>query len=120
MTSVVIIRAADVPSNELDGRRIQVLADAGSGATEIEILRGTFAQGRGNLPHRHDRQEVVVSLGGRAQYRVADELIDLAEGDVLLIPAGALHSFEALERFDGLAVYPSGVRSFDEDGVAVE
>ena len=49
-------------------------------------------------------------LGGRAQVRIADETFSVEADDVVLIPAGVPHSYEAIgkEPFEFLCVVPNG------------
>ena len=49
-------------------------------------------------------------LGGRAQVRIADETFAVKADDVVLIPAGVPHSYEAIGKdpFEFLCVVPNG------------
>lgn len=49
-------------------------------------------------------------LGGRAQVRIADETYAVKAHDVVLIPAGVPHSYEAIGKdpFEFLCVVPNG------------
>ena len=49
-------------------------------------------------------------LGGRTQVRIADETFSVEADDVVLIPAGVPHSYEAIgkEPFEFLCVVPNG------------
>ena len=49
-------------------------------------------------------------LGGRAQVRIADETYAVKADDVVLIPAGVPHSYEAIGKdpFEFLCVVPNG------------
>jgi quercetin dioxygenase-like cupin family protein len=54
-------------------------------------------------------------LGGRAQVRIADETFSVEANDVVLIPAGVPHSYEAIgkEPFEFLCVVPNGPDRLD-------
>ena len=49
-------------------------------------------------------------LGGRAEVRIADDTFAVKANDVVLIPAGVPHSYEAIgkEPFEFLCVVPNG------------
>jgi len=46
------------------------------------------------------------------------EQIDIAEGDVVVVPAGTLHAVTAsAEPIECLTIEPCGIRFFDQDGM---
>ena len=96
-------------------KQIAVLAAQETGATDVEVLRGRFERGGGNAPHRHDRQELVVVLRGRARYLIDGVAVDVGAGDTLLIEPMLVHSFEAISAFEGLAIYRVGTTTIDVD-----
>lgn len=55
----------------------------------------------GQQPHSQDELYVVVA--GQARFSRADEASDVAAGDILFVPAGMTHRFEAMS--DDFAVW---------------
>jgi mannose-6-phosphate isomerase-like protein (cupin superfamily) len=49
--------------------------------------------GDGPKPHRHAYPEIFVLHTGSARFRLDDASIDAREGDVVVVPAGAVHGF---------------------------
>lgn len=115
-----IVRAADVPVQDFGGVKLVSLATAAIGATDATVLRGLVAVGAEFPTHSHDRQEVLVFVAGRAAYTIGDESGIVSAGDVVVVPAGALHTFEAIEDVDAIAVLPGGARTFAPDGSEIE
>ena len=87
-----VVRAADAPLVPLDGNR-----PAGELRIAAQTHVATVALGEGGpghfLPQRtSDRQVIVIVLEGAAQARVGSELIELGEGDTLIVPPHTPHS----------------------------
>jgi mannose-6-phosphate isomerase-like protein (cupin superfamily) len=54
-----------------------------------------YPPGRGNDLHRHPYAEVFVVEAGEALFTVDDDSVPAAAGDVVVVPAGTAHRFEA-------------------------
>ena len=119
---MAVIRAADVESFELMGNHMRGLATPTRGAAEVAVWRGSMEPGAATPPHTHDREEVVVVLAGAGSASMNGERVDVAPGDVLIVPPNTLHQLFATkgEAFDGLAVMPLGTRTFTPDGEELE
>jgi quercetin dioxygenase-like cupin family protein len=78
--------------------------------------------GASTPPHTDDREEVVVVLAGSGSTSLNGERVDVAPGDVLIVPPGTLHQLFATEgeTLDGLAVMPLGTGTFTPDGEELE
>ena len=64
---------------------------------------------RSPIAHRHREQdEVYVVVSGSGHAKLADEVVELAAGDVLLVPARTARGFEAGD--DGLEFLAFGTR----------
>lgn len=117
---LTLVRSSDVPTQEFGGVRLSSLAGAANGADTSIVLRGLVPTGAEFPAHSHDHQEVICFLAGKAAWTVGGETGTIAAGDVILIPAGAVHSFEAQEDIDAIAVLPAGAKTFAPDGTLME
>jgi mannose-6-phosphate isomerase-like protein (cupin superfamily) len=81
----------------LDGSTIRVLLDAAlGGAAEQSLAEATLGPGQGTERHYHARsEEIYVFLAGGGEMEVEGKGGAVAEGDAVLIPAGAWHSVRA-------------------------
>jgi quercetin dioxygenase-like cupin family protein len=95
---------------------VEWLATPETGTTEVVVARAGIRAG-GTFPaHSHDREEVLVVVTGTGRYTIGEETAALSAGDTVVIPAGALHVFEAEDDMTALAVLPAGARIFAPDG----
>lgn len=115
-----IIRASDVPLQDFGGVKLYSLASPSQGSADHVVLRGQVAVGAEFPAHSHDRDEILVFIAGRAAYTIGGEAGVVSEGDVVVVPAGAVHSFEALEDIDAIAILPAGALTFDPSGALIE
>jgi quercetin dioxygenase-like cupin family protein len=113
---VTLIRSDDLPTQDFGSVQLVSLANPTSGAVNSIILRGLVSAGAEFPAHSHDEQEILIFLAGRAAYTIGEEAGMIAAGDVILIPAGLVHSFEAQEDIDAIAVLPAGAKTFAPDG----
>lgn len=94
-----VIRAMDdanaVPVERARGATIEVLIGAPHGAPRFATRRITIAPG-GRIPcHRHDEIEhEQVVLEGAMVIGLDDQVVEVAAGECLLIPAGVAHWYE--------------------------
>jgi quercetin dioxygenase-like cupin family protein len=115
-----VIRSFNVPTVEFEEKRVELVATPETGATEVYVLRGFFAAGSGNPLHSHDHQEIVVLLTGSGRYIIGDETTEVFAGDVVLVPVGVIHAFEAVEESEAIGVFPAGTKTFAPDGSELE
>lgn len=93
--------AAVVRMSELEPLGIRV-SDEGGGVRYLEgaryglstsIYEGEVVPGSGPGAHTHPYVELAVVCAGRARYTIGEETFEAEVGDVVVIPAGALHDF---------------------------
>jgi quercetin dioxygenase-like cupin family protein len=58
------------------------------------FFRSEIVPGSGPEPHTHPYHEIFVIESGQGRYRVEGTLIDAVGGDIVIVPAGAVHGFE--------------------------
>ena len=83
-------------------------ADLSISGREVVQTRVDFAPGATAPKHRHPGEEIVYVLSGTIEYRVEGQPIQiLRPGEVLFIPAGAVHSATnvSVENASELATY---------------
>jgi mannose-6-phosphate isomerase-like protein (cupin superfamily) len=61
----------------------------------------------------HDVDEVYVVLEGRGRLEIADESVDLAEGQATFVPAHADHRFTGYENLSLLVIFAGATSSTD-------
>ncbi|UJA20362.1 cupin domain-containing protein [Thermoleophilia bacterium SCSIO 60948] len=76
-------------------------ADEPAGASaepcsEISLELSDHAPGQVAGLHRHPYEEAMLVQGGRARYAVGDEVIEAGAGELVIVPPGVWHGFEAL------------------------
>jgi quercetin dioxygenase-like cupin family protein len=107
------VRRADGVEEEVVGagrdtvRQVLIGPDEGP---HFQLRRFRIEPG-GFMPmHTNTVEHEQYVLGGRARVRIADEEFSVEADDVVLIPAGVPHSYEAIgkEPFEFLCVVPNG------------
>jgi mannose-6-phosphate isomerase-like protein (cupin superfamily) len=90
------------------------------GGTVLGVSRETLAPGfRVPFGHTHrDQEEVYVVLRGSGRMKIGDELVDLAEGDMVRVAPGVWRCTEAGP--DGLQVLAVGAPIADENDAEIE
>ncbi len=71
----------------------------------VEVLRvatlsaGVYALAAGDRDEQepHTEDEVYVVLRGRSRATVGDDIVDLAPGSMLYVPAGVVHRFQDID-----------------------
>lgn len=91
-------RADEHPAFELGGNTITSLASPSRGADEAVLYRVEVPAG-GALPaHHHDHLDVFAVEAGAGTLHVGGESFEVAAGDSVVVPIGAVHHLEAGER----------------------
>lgn len=115
-----IARAADHPTFEgpssTGGITVTGLVSPSRGVAETTLYRVGFAPGAALLPHRHDHEEVFHLLSGALAAVLDGERIEVAAGDVVIIPPGTVHHAEASSESEVLAAMPAGTRTVPSEG----
>ncbi len=85
-------------------------ADSGGSAAVFEV--GISARGKMPAPHSHDGfEETIYGLEGVSTWTVEDAAVEVAPGEALCIPRGAVHHFDNRGDVDAkaLAIVTPGV-----------
>lgn len=69
---------------------------ADNGNTNVSVFLFNGAPGRGPGPHRHPYDEIQFIQSGRGAYTVNDEHFEAGAGDIFVINAGEVHSFNCI------------------------
>src|SRR5439155_15729407 len=93
------------------------LATSSLGATELIVCAVRAEPGRTGVPHKHDREEIVVVIDGSGTATLDGEDHEIAAGDTVIIPAGVVHAFTSgSDGYFCITCEPAGIRFFDPDG----
>lgn len=84
-------RVADHPTFELGGNTITSLAAPARGADEAALFRIELPPGGGLPAHHHDHLDVFAVESGGGTFYIDDEPFELATGDSVVVPIGAVH-----------------------------
>jgi quercetin dioxygenase-like cupin family protein len=85
----MVIRQADLPWDTI----AREFVGADHGGLGICFLLVEAEPGKGPALHRHPYPEILIVQAGRARAQVGDEEVDVAAGDILIVPADAPHRF---------------------------
>ena len=74
---------------------------------EVNQVRGDFGPGDGFPKHTHPGEEVIYVIEGTLEYDIDGKISQVKAGDVLFVPAGAIHSAKNVGKENGaeLATY---------------
>ncbi len=117
-----VIRSTDLTAVESPGGNVTMpVVTPKSGAVEVSIIRQRQEPNGENPPHTHDREEVVIMLGGWVEISIDGERHQLGPGDAVILPPNALHQLRNRgdEPADWLLIAPSGIRFFHADNSPV-
>jgi quercetin dioxygenase-like cupin family protein len=94
------------------------LATPSRGAAETSVIRQRQLPGGSNPCHSHDREEVMVMLGGNVILTYAEERQPLAAGDIAIIPPHISHQIEnqSESTAEWLLVSPAHMKYFHANG----
>lgn len=116
MTSAAIMQSADAVVLSSESHTLRLLldsSDTGGAVSTHRVLLRDGAEGAG--PHRHyTSAEIFYVLSGAVDVLVGEEVLQVIEGDLVVVPAGVDHAFGATADADGdllVAVTP-GVERF--------
>ena len=101
------LEAVDVGAGRKTKRR--VLIDAPE-APHFALRKFTMQPGGGMPPHTNSVEHEQYVLRGRARIGIGDDVYEIGADDVVFIPAGVPHWYEALgdEPFEFLCAVPNG------------
>jgi mannose-6-phosphate isomerase-like protein (cupin superfamily) len=78
---------------------------------DVSFFLVDYPPGRGTDLHRHPYAEVFVLQSGEAEFTVGEERVAASESDVVVVPAGTAHRFQAAGegRLRMICIHASGV-----------
>ena len=97
-----IERAEEHPNFELGGNTITSFAAPSRGAHEAALFRIVVPPGGGLPAHHHDHLDVFAVESGEGTFHIDGESFQLAIGDSVVVPTGAVHFLEAGD--DGVTI----------------
>jgi quercetin dioxygenase-like cupin family protein len=108
---MTVKHAKDVEAKEVTAGKdttIQVLVSAQEGPN-FALRRFTMQKGGGMPRHTNLVEHEQYVLGGHAKIGIDGETYEVKQGDVVFIPAGAVHFYENLgeEPFEFLCIVPN-------------
>ena len=87
---------------------MQVLIGPEEGAPNFSMRRFIMGEGGGMPRHTNEVEHEQYVLAGRARVGIGDEILEVAAGDVVYIPARQPHFYEVLEApFEFLCMVPN-------------
>jgi quercetin dioxygenase-like cupin family protein len=89
MSVVAVVGLDELPFSEI----AREFVGEDQGGAGVSFLLVQAPPGRGPSLHRHDYAEVIIVQAGEATFRVGDDELHAAAGDVIVIPAGVPHAF---------------------------
>ena len=106
------IPAEVVPAGSRTTRQVLIGPDQGP---NFALRKFTMEPGGGMPLHTNTVEHEQYVLRGRARVRIGDEVHEVKAGDVVYIPGGTPHSYDAEgdEPFEFLCVVPNGPDSID-------
>ena len=95
MWRVGVVRASERPVQRRGAPwpPLQKLVNHDTGATELAVWINAVGVGDEVRPHRHDCEEVIFVAFGQLHATLEGAASDLASGDALFVPTGAVHGF---------------------------
>ena len=108
---------------EIEGNLMRGLAVASTGAREVEVWEARMVAGAATPPHYNDAEEVVIVLAGSIEAEIDGDTGAVAEGELVVVPAGAVHQLRnsAPGETRKIAVLGRvGAKTFWPDGTPLE
>lgn len=117
MTSAAVARARDAAPLSSESYTMRLLLDSSTTGGALSAHRVLLRDGaEGAAPHRHlTTAELFYVLSGAVDVLAGEELLQVVEGDLVVVPRGVDHAFGATAGADGellIAVTP-GTERFD-------
>jgi quercetin dioxygenase-like cupin family protein len=118
---MAVIRRDDAPMFELGGVRVRGGASPSRGASDLLLYRVILGDDARMPRHTHDHDEVYQVASGSATAVIGDESFDVAEGDTVIIPAGAEHEayVDGGRRAEFVSSMPAGTVMIRQNGERV-
>lgn len=105
-----LLHPSDHPSFDISGTRFTALAAPSRGASETATWRLHVEPGTTGTPHRVTREEILVALSGMARASVNGEVLEVAAGSTLIVPAASIFAIGNPHDtpFEAIAIFPVG------------
>lgn len=75
------------------GVRTRMLASTANGASQLCVFEQWCDPGHGAPTHLHAVEEILHVLSGKAEVWMSDKKVTLADGQLVIVPAGRKHGF---------------------------
>jgi quercetin dioxygenase-like cupin family protein len=100
---VKIVRVEEITVSE----RAAQFVGKEHGAT-VSFFLTSHPRGEGPDPHRHPYEETFIVQGGTVTFTVDGRQLEANAGDIVVVPAGAVHSFKGSsdERARQVTIHP--------------
>lgn len=89
---MAIISRSKQPIQNLEGRTLQWLAHASTGAMQTALLENIITPNGVIPPHHHLEEELLVCLEGEGTVILGSVKHRFAQGDTAIVAAGVIHS----------------------------
>ena len=75
---------------------------------EVSFFLSRHAAGRGPSLHRHPYEETFIIEAGKARFTVGEETVEVAGGEIVVVPAGVSHKFTSIgpEPLRQISIHP--------------
>jgi mannose-6-phosphate isomerase-like protein (cupin superfamily) len=113
-----VIRSAEGVAHDMHGTVFTAYANSTTGTAELCAWSTRIPAGGPGMPHRISREEIFLVTSGTPRFTIDDESIEAQSGDVVVAPADALLTIEALGDQD-LTIWVTtsrGLTAKPEDG----
>jgi quercetin dioxygenase-like cupin family protein len=116
-----VIRSAETRRTETPNAVMTTLASPTQGGAGQAVWRVDMRPGQSGPLHAIDTEQVWTVLDGGATVELDGEVLTVAPGDTLILPADAPRRVSADPRagFAAIAVAPAGTRAYTLDGTKV-
>src|SRR3954453_13616961 len=112
-----IVRAQEVHRHETPNAVMSTLASPSLGAASLAMWRVEMTAGQQGPEHSFDVEQVWTVVGGGAEVELSGQVVAVASGDTLVLPAGAIRRVTAADGgLDALVAAPAGARAWLTDG----
>jgi mannose-6-phosphate isomerase-like protein (cupin superfamily) len=89
----VVDLAEQVAEEWCPGVKTRMLASTANGASQLCVFEQWCDPGHGAPTHLHAVEEILHVLAGRAEIWIDDKRVTLADGQLVIVPAGRKHGF---------------------------
>ena len=89
-----VLREQDAVAHQLHGATFNSFVAPSSGSSELCAWRLDVAAGTVGVPHRVNREEVLLVLGGELTATIEGDRSVVRAGEVAFVPAGALFALD--------------------------